>query len=145
MFSNKEKIPEVVESKSKQSPIKKSNATPSLISSDVKITGTIASSGEIQLDGRIEGELNVHSLTIGIHGKMEGNIEADHAVIKGAINGSITANRLILEKTASVTGDVFHETISVEAGASIEGSLKQINELKNVTVITSPVAPSTGK
>ena len=104
---------------------------PSIISPDVNIVGNVSSEGVIQLDGRIEGEINVRHLTVGIHGLVEGAICAEEAIIKGSVTGSIKAHKVILEKTAEVRGDIQHEVISIEAGAIIEGKINHMSE--NVT------------
>ncbi|PAJ72782.1 hypothetical protein CJF42_19460 [Pseudoalteromonas sp. NBT06-2] len=111
------------------------NATPSIIGTDVVIQGNVISQGLIQLDGKIEGEINVNSLTIGEQGCIDGSIEAQEVIVKGKVIGSINAIKVILEKTAQVTGDINHKTISIEAGALIDATIKQIVEDENITDI----------
>jgi len=111
------------------------NATPSIIGTDVVIKGNVISQGLIQLDGKIEGEININSLTIGEQGWIDGSIEAQEVTVKGKVTGSINAIKVILEKTAQVTGDINHKTISIEAGAQIDASIKQIVEGENITEI----------
>jgi len=110
---------------------KSSNKIPSIISPDVNIVGNVSSEGVIQLDGRIEGEIHVRHLTVGIHGLVEGAIFAEEAIIKGSVTGSIKAHKVVLEKTAEVRGNIQHEVISIDAGAVIEGKINHISE--NVT------------
>jgi cytoskeletal protein CcmA (bactofilin family) len=97
--------------------------------------GNVSSEGVIQLDGRIEGEIHVRHLTVGIHGLVEGAIFAEEAIIKGRVTGSIKAQKVILEKTAEVRGNIQHEVISIEAGAVIEGKINHITE--NVTELAT--------
>lgn len=104
---------------------KKKNTFPSIISSDVEITGTINNSGTIQLEGCIIGEVNVQSLTIGNDGRVEGDINAQEVIVKGTVKGTIKAKKVVLEQSASVVGDIFHDTISIQEGASIQGSMTQ--------------------
>ncbi|TWX65753.1 polymer-forming cytoskeletal protein [Colwellia sp. C1TZA3] len=107
---------------------KSTNKIPSIISPDVNIVGNVSSEGVIQLDGRIEGEINVRHLTVGIHGLVEGAICAEEAIVKGRVTGSIQAHKVILEKTAEVRGNIQHEVISIEAGAVIEGKINHMSE-----------------
>jgi len=111
------------------------NSTPSIIGADVVIQGNVISQGLIQLDGKIEGEININSLTIGEQGWVDGNIDAQEVTVKGKVTGSINAIKVTLEKTAQVTGDINHKTISIESGAQIDASIKQIVEDVNVTEI----------
>lgn len=119
MFSNKKKSP-----------------FPSIISSDVEITGQINNSGTIQLEGCVIGEVNVQSLTIGSDGRVEGDINAQEVIVKGTVKGTIKAKKVILEQSATVVGDIFHDTISIQEGASIQGSMTQT---------TKPAAPVSEK
>ena len=120
---------------SSSSSLKRTNHTPSIIAEDMRLTGSLTSQGEVQLDGRIEGDLRVKHLVIGLTGMIEGMIEADSVVVKGKIIGSLIANKVMIESSAEVNGDVFHDTLSIEAGAMIEGSLKHRHEEDNVAPI----------
>ncbi len=111
------------------------NAVPSIIGADVIILGNVSSQGTIQLDGKIEGEINIKHLTVGNQGWVDGSITAEEVIIKGKITGTIRAHKVVLEKNAKVMGDIQHEVISIEAGAVIEGSINQIN--KTVTELPS--------
>jgi len=103
------------------------NSAPSIIGSDVSIKGNITTPGEIQLDGTVEGDIQSASLTVGEHGSVQGIVTAEEVVIKGSVSGQIKGRNIRLEKTAKVKGDLFHETLSVEAGAFIEGNLTHKN------------------
>lgn len=105
-----------------------SNSVPSIISSDVLIKGNVSTSGEIQLDGTIEGDVKSKNLTIGETGTVKGKVDADDVIVKGTVIGSIKARSVRLEKTAKLTGDICHQTLSIEAGAFIEGSLSHQGE-----------------
>lgn len=104
---------------------KKKSHFPSIIASDVEITGQIKNSGTIQLEGSLVGEVEVVSLTIGSQGKVEGDIVAQEVIVKGTVNGTIKAQKVVLEQTAKVIGDIFHDTISIQEGASVQGSMTQ--------------------
>ena len=106
------------------SSIKRVSHTPSIISNDVRVTGSLVSQGEVQLDGRIDGDIKAEHVVIGSSGVVEGVVEAS-SVVKGKIIGSLNASEVKIENNAHVLGDIFHDTLSIEAGAIIEGSLKQ--------------------
>tara|TARA_B110000467_G_scaffold25176_1_gene22603 strand:- start:7038 stop:7532 length:495 start_codon:yes stop_codon:yes gene_type:complete len=99
------------------------NAVPSIISSDVVIKGNVSTSGEIKLDGTVEGDLKSNSVTVGEHAMVKGKISADDVIVKGTVKGSITGRNIRIEKSAKITGDLCHQTLSIEAGAHIEGNL----------------------
>ena len=100
-----------------------SNSVPSIISSDVVVKGNVSTSGEIQLDGTIEGDVKSKNLTIGENGTVKGKVTADDVIVKGSVNGSIVGRNVRLEKSAKLNGDICHQTLSIEAGAYIEGNI----------------------
>lgn len=107
--------------------IRHANPVPSIIGSDVTIKGDITTLGEMQLDGLVEGDVRSASLTIGEQGTVQGIVTAEEVIVKGTVKGQINGRNIRLEKTAKVTGDLFHETLSIEAGAFIEGKLTHKN------------------
>ena len=109
------------------------NSVPSIISSDVTIKGNVSTSGEIQLDGTIEGDVKSNSVTVGENGTVKGKVNADDVIVKGTVKGSITGRNIRIEKSAKLTGDICHQTLSIEAGAYIEGSLTHQNNMPNST------------
>jgi cytoskeletal protein CcmA (bactofilin family) len=113
------------------------NGTPSIIGGDVVIQGNITSKGLVQLDGKFEGEIRIHSLTVGEQGWVDGLIDAQEVVIKGKVTGVINAIKVTLDKTADVSGDITHHSISIASGAKVHGSITQINEEKKVTELIS--------
>ncbi|MFT6899321.1 MAG: cytoskeletal protein CcmA (bactofilin family) [Paraglaciecola sp.] len=113
------------------------NGTPSIIGGDVVIQGNITSKGLVQLDGKFEGEIRIHSLTVGEKGWVDGLIDAQEVVIKGKVTGVINAIKVTLDKTADVSGDITHHSISIASGAKVHGSITQINEEQKVTELNS--------
>ena len=51
-------------------------AGPSIISADVKIVGSIASQGELEIFGQIEGDVRASALTVGETGAVMGEVIA---------------------------------------------------------------------
>ena len=116
------------------------NSTPSIIGGDVVIQGNVTSQGLVQLDGKFEGEIRIHSLTVGEQGWVDGLIYAQEVVIKGKVTGAINAIEVTLEKTANVSGDITHHSISIANGAKVNGSITQINEEQKVADLNSKKA-----
>jgi len=95
--------------------------TPSIVGSDVHIEGNVKTVGELQLDGSITGDLACGSLVMGESGTVDGTIAAETVTVRGTVKGEIRAKSVRLEKSAVVEGDVYHESLSVEAGAKLTG------------------------
>ncbi len=95
----------------------------SIISSDLKIKGNIETSGDIKIEGQVQGNIRAHLLTIGDKAKIEGEIIADDAAIHGQLRGTLRGLKVRLASSARVEGDIIHKTISIESGAHFEGSV----------------------
>lgn len=93
----------------------------SIIAADVRIRGDVTAEGELHLDGAIDGDVRCHGIIQGETGRIAGSLTADSVVLRGRVEGSITARTVTLERTAQVLGDITHESISIEAGAHVDG------------------------
>ena len=100
------------------------NRTPSIISADVVITGVLSSSGDIQVDGRVDGDVRCAGLTVGEGGVIQGEVRADSIVVRGKVEGSLKARAVAIAESGHVEGDILHETLEIEAGAFIQGSFR---------------------
>ena len=105
---------------------KPSNHAPSIIGADVRLKGNLATTGEVQFDGTIEGDLECGSLTVGASAHVSGSIKADTVTVHGKVSGTINAKRVKLEQASKVVGDIVHEDLSVASGAHVEGNLKRM-------------------
>ena len=118
-------------------------SAPSLFSNDMKLKGSIVSEGEIQIDGKIEGDVKAAALTIGDTGEILGEVVAETIVVRGKVKGHIRARKVQLASSAKVEGDITHSSLSIEANAVFEGQVKHSSDpLKNGSAPASP-APST--
>ena len=103
----------------------KPKPAPSLLSSDLSIKGNISSSGDIQIDGTIEGDVRAHLLTVGESATIRGEVIADDVVVNGRVIGRVRGLKVRLTSTAKVEGDIVHKTIAIESGAHFEGSVQR--------------------
>jgi cytoskeletal protein CcmA (bactofilin family) len=102
-------------------------ATPpaSVLSSDLHISGNLKTSGDIQVEGTVEGDIRAHLLTVGETATIKGEVVADDVVINGRIIGRVRGLKVRLTSTARVEGDIIHKTIAIESGAHFEGSVQR--------------------
>jgi len=97
------------------------SATRSVIDSWVVITGSLLSHGEVQIDGRIIGDICCTQLIVGEDAAITGSIIAQEVFIRGAVAGTIRAKRVILQESARVDSEIYHELLSIEEGARFHG------------------------
>jgi cytoskeletal protein CcmA (bactofilin family) len=124
MFSSKSKDTDATASASQ--PIKRAarSAAPSIISSDLVVQGTLTSTGDIQIDGRVEGDVRSAGLVIGDKAFIQGEVLADDVTVRGRVQGGIRARKVLLCTTSHVEGNILHEAFAVEAGAFFEGNCR---------------------
>jgi cytoskeletal protein CcmA (bactofilin family) len=118
-------------------------ASQSLISSEVEIIGTIKTSGSIQIEGRVEGEiLSQGDVTIGKSGSVKGNLRVNSVTLAGTVQGNIEAkDRIALKSTARLLGDIKAKRLSVEDGVTFVGK-SEVNPTGQPIKLDETVAPA---
>jgi cytoskeletal protein CcmA (bactofilin family) len=114
---------------------------PSIISADLRITGDLVCSGDVQIDGWVEGDIQSRNITIGEGATVQGGLQAESVRICGLVNGEVRADMVVLEKTARVTGDILHKSLAIEQGAYLEGMCRRTDTHPVTAVATSTEAP----
>ncbi len=107
----------------------------SILSEGVKFEGKLSSKGDVRIDGEFDGELEINgNLTIGNKSKGKGAIQATNITCGGAIEGSVVAlEKLILESSAKIEGDISAKILVINEGASFKGS----SNMSKVSTYTS--------
>ncbi|OCX66085.1 cell shape determination protein CcmA [Thioclava sp. SK-1] len=114
----------------------------SVLSADLTVTGNIRTTGDIQVEGVIEGDIRAHLLTVGESATIRGEIVADDVVVNGRVVGRVRGLKVRLTSSARVEGDIIHKTIAIESGAHFEGSVqRQDDPLGNGSQPTPQLAP----
>jgi len=103
----------------------------SYIGETLQLEGDLRSSGNIDVAGLLNGNVYVSDLTIAESGSVRGSIEVTSVEINGHVEGKITADSIIVGKSAVIKGDIFFKnTLKTEEGADIDGYIKRINNGK---------------
>lgn len=108
---------------------------PSIIGEDLTINGNVISKGEVQIDGEVQGDVHCNSLVVGDKATISGGVLAEDVIIRGRVQGSVRAQRVTLQATSHVEGDIHHTTLSIEQGAYFEGKSRRAD---------NPTAPAKG-
>lgn len=117
-------------------------APPSILSAGLTVNGDLNSDGEVQIDCLVNGDVTAARLAIGENAKVVGEVMAEHVLIRGEVIGRIRAKSVELDKTAKVRGDIWHELLSIAAGAKIEGLCKFAENPRDTAAKLSVVANS---
>lgn len=97
------------------------SSTFSVLGSDLTITGNVAASADLHIDGTVEGDIACTSLVQGETSIIKGGVTAETARLAGRVTGSIAARELVILKTARIEGDVHYDALTIEQGAQVEG------------------------
>lgn len=108
---------------------KPQNRIDTLIGAGTTITGDIAFSGGLRIDGEIIG--NVHAagdqastLVVSEHARIQGEVSVSHLVINGTVNGPVVSSGFLeLQAKARVTGDIQYNSIEMHLGAVVDGRM----------------------
>ncbi len=97
----------------------------STLSADLTVVGNLRTTGDIQVEGVVEGDIRAHLLTVGEGATIKGEVVADDVVVNGRVIGRVRGLKVRLTSTARVEGDIIHKTIAIESGAHFEGSVQR--------------------
>jgi len=106
-------------------PAPKAKPPASLLSSDMHVKGNMKTTGDIQVEGIVEGNIRANLLTVGENANIKGEVIADDLIVNGRITGRVRGLKVRLSSSARVEGDIIHKTIAIESGAHFEGSVKR--------------------
>jgi cytoskeletal protein CcmA (bactofilin family) len=110
------------------------------IGKSVIIKGELSGSEDLYVDGTIEGtiQLQGNNLIIGPNGHVHADVNAKGVVVEGKLEGNIRASdRVELQKSAVIVGDIATQRIAIEDGAYFKG---KVDIQKEAAKVSSPPA-----
>jgi cytoskeletal protein CcmA (bactofilin family) len=104
-----------------------------LVSSGTDITGDVKSSGDLRIDGTLNGNLNTKGkVVIGPTGRVNGEVICKNSEVSGTVEGKITVHQLLILKVSSkIFGDIVTSKLSIEPGAIFSGNCKMSDNETN--------------
>jgi cytoskeletal protein CcmA (bactofilin family) len=95
----------------------------SLLDAQINVTGDLSTGGALRIDGRLEGNvLRADVVVLGVGATMSGDVYAREVVIGGTLTGSVHGTeRVELQATAIVTGDILTQSVFVQEGGVVNG------------------------
>lgn len=99
-------------------------AAVNLISQGTEITGDVKSTGDIRIDGVLNGNMVTKGkVVIGATGRVKGEVECKNSEVSGLIDGKITVTQLLTLKASSkINGTIITAKLSIEPGAVFTGN-----------------------
>jgi cytoskeletal protein CcmA (bactofilin family) len=112
----------------------------SFIDASLTIMGDLHSDGDVQLDGRVCGNVSCAQLIVGRDAAITGSIAAEQAIIRGIVTGTIRAGAVILQDTARVESEITYAVLAVDDGATFEGAARHSDNPRTEAEASSSLA-----
>ncbi|HET7599246.1 MAG TPA: polymer-forming cytoskeletal protein [Gemmatimonadales bacterium] len=105
----------------------------SIVAKDMTIVGNLDTEGVVRVEGSVRGTIRAGTqILIGQGARVEGDLHTREAVIGGEVIGAIHgAERVELQATAVVTGNILTPRIAVLEGGRVSGEVR-IQEAEGV-------------
>jgi cytoskeletal protein CcmA (bactofilin family) len=116
-------VVELKKGKTMNNDMNATNTAKNVLNSDVEIKGNIKFSGELTLDGKLDGEIHTDgTLQLGDSAVINGNINAQSVVVRGKVHGNINAKEKIeIKSKAELFGDIRASKLVIEEGVTYVG------------------------
>jgi cytoskeletal protein CcmA (bactofilin family) len=92
-----------------------------VIAEGLKIVGSVAADGLVEVNGQVDGDLNCTSLIVSPKARIKGCVKAKQVVVNGKVEGPIRGGAVTLKSKAVVVGDIETQSLAIERGAYFEG------------------------
>jgi cytoskeletal protein CcmA (bactofilin family) len=115
----------------------------SVLHANLTVVGDVESDGTVRVDGRLEGSIRRAGLVIlGAGATVRGNVVAREVIVGGTVHGDITAaERVELQPTAAVNGDIDAAAVLVHEGGAVRGRMHVRAREGEVGAIAAPAPP----
>ena len=114
----------------------------SVIASGTTLIGDLETNGVIRIEGRIEGTIrSAREVVVGRQGEIHGDVNAHEAIVGGRVEGVLTiTDRIEIQGTGVIVGDIQTRAIVVTEGARINGVVRMEDAIAGHGDATAPVA-----
>ena len=109
----------------------------SVKSDEITITGSVTSSGNLIINGNVDGEINCESLEIGPSGVVTGTVKAGQCFLAGKLEGKLSARTVNIASTGDLNGRLSYGKLEIETGANIALRLRKTKQLSDASVENS--------
>src|SRR5258708_2556950 len=118
------------------------NNSKNVLNSDVELKGTLKFAGELTFDGKLDGDINSDgTLSLGDNAVVKGNINVNSVVLRGKVNGNVSAREKIeIKAKTEMFGDIKAPKLVIEEGVTFVGK-SEVNPNKVAPVAPPPPVP----
>jgi cytoskeletal protein CcmA (bactofilin family) len=111
-----------------------------VVGANTRIVGSITTDGNMRIDGRVEGDIEVlGNLIVGETGQVVATIKAQNIHISGAVKGEIVAiEQLEISPTGKVWGDITTSALHIEPGGLFRGQSAMTTMVDEPLLLEAP-------
>ena len=107
---------------SKQGRVSSESSATTVIAKGCVINGQLRLENDVQIDGRIEGTLNVgHTVIISESGLIKGEVFAERVIVNGIFEGTCHAGVIEILSNGYIKGTIYSDNLSIESGGRFHG------------------------
>jgi cytoskeletal protein CcmA (bactofilin family) len=113
------------------------------IGQSIVFKGELNGDEDLEIEGQVNGhvELTNHQLTIGPNGRLKAEVNAKSIVVIGQVIGNLTASeRIEVQATGVVQGDLKAPRLNVQEGAVLNGGIEMTSS--SSTEAKKPASPN---
>ena len=114
------------------------------IGKSITLKGDLSGNEDLVIEGHIEGRVDLpnNQLTIGANGSCAAEVHAKTVVVVGKVTGNVIASeRIEIQATGLVNGDVSAPRLIVQEGAVVNGSIEMGAKAKASQAAAANAAP----
>ena len=91
-----------------------------ILREDLKIKGNVFEKENIQISGKIDGDVKAENLKLQEKGKINGNIYSSVSELEGTVIGDIKSSKVYISSTGNIDGTIEQKTLSIDEGAKLK-------------------------
>ena len=99
---------------------------PSVISANTQIDGSISTTDELYVQGKVEGDVRATSAIVCEGGMVRGDVKADSITVYGTVTGNLHGGHVLLCAGSTVDGEIRHAGLGIDPGANFEGTIRRV-------------------
>jgi cytoskeletal protein CcmA (bactofilin family) len=114
-----------------------------VIGPSITIKGDISGDGDLVIQGRVEGRVDLrrNNITIGKNGAVKADIYGKIISIEGEVQGNVYGDeKIIIRSSGVLRGNIVAPSVNLEEGSKFKGSIDMDAKTQEKPVVSSPEA-----
>lgn len=115
------------------------------IGKSISIKGDLTGNEDMVIEGKVEGKVDLpnNELTIGANGEVKAELNAKAVVVIGRVIGDVVGiDRVEIQSTGRVEGNVTSPKLIVAEGAQLDGAIQMTGTSTSAGSAAKPPAPA---